>query len=130
MVSFPGCRFRSQRMTPQPLPRLIALVFGTAIALAQPVPGQAAEAGLRVFRLPSESLDQALLRFAVQADVSVGWTGAGGCQGDSRPVVGVLKPAEALPQLLPPGCGSRRLDKRSFQIIARPQPSARPAVLP
>ena len=119
-------------MTPQTPPRLTALVFGTAIALALPVSGQAAEAGLRVFRLPSESLDQALLRFAVQADVSVGWTGASGCQGDSRPVAGVLKPSEALTQLLPPGCSFRRLDKHSFQIIARAHPrvAAAPAPAP
>src|SRR4051794_34009481 len=113
MVSFPGCRYRSHRMTPQTLPRLIALVFGVAIALAPPSPGRAAEAGLRVFRLPSESLDQALLRFGVQADVSVGWSGASGCHGDSRPVAGVLKPAEALARLLPPGCSFRRVDKHS-----------------
>ena len=113
-------------MTPQTFPRLSALVLGTAIALAQSAPGQAAESGLRVFRLPSEALDQALLRFAVQADVSVGWTGASGCRGDSRPVAGVLKPSEALAQLLPPNCGFRRLDKRSFQIIARARPQAPP----
>jgi outer membrane receptor protein involved in Fe transport len=114
-------------MTPQTLPRLSALVFGTAIALASPVAGRAAETGLRIFRLPSEPLDQALLRFAVQADVSVGWSGASGCQGDSRPVAGALKPAEALTRLLPPGCGFRRLDKRSFQIVAHGRPRIPPA---
>ena len=113
-------------MTPPPLPRLSALLLGTAIALACPMTGRAAEAGLRVFRLPSEPLDQALLRFAVQADVSVGWSGASGCRGDSRPVSGVLKPAEALSRLLPPGCGFKRPDKRSFQIIAHPRPHPAP----
>jgi outer membrane receptor protein involved in Fe transport len=71
------------------------------------------------FRLPAEPLEAALVRFAVQADVSVGGLPASGCVGRSRPVKGVMAPETALAALLPPGCGYQRLDARSFRIVAR-----------
>jgi iron complex outermembrane receptor protein len=82
------------------------------------------------FRLPSEPLAAALVRFAVQGGVSVGGLPAAGCVGRSRPVAGAMPPARALAELLPPGCGFEQVDPKSFRIVSRPlavvQPSRRP----
>ena len=72
------------------------------------------------FRLPSEPLAAALVRFAVQGEVSVGGLPAPGCVGRSRPVSGAMSPAQALAGLLPPGCGFEQVDRRSFRIVSRP----------
>jgi iron complex outermembrane receptor protein len=80
-------------------------------------PAQAAS--LRVFRLPAEPVDQAVVRFAIQGSVSVGGLPAPGCEGRSRPVVGVLAPETALARLLPEGCGFERIDARTFRIVGR-----------
>jgi iron complex outermembrane receptor protein len=85
------------------------------------------------FRLPSEPLAAALVRFAVQGGVSVGGLPAPGCVGRSRPVSGAMPPAQALAALLPPGCGFEQVDARSFRIVSRPlavavpPPARRPA---
>jgi iron complex outermembrane receptor protein len=73
-----------------------------------------------VFHLPSEPLGSALIRFAVQAGVSVGGLPARGCDGRSRPVSGAMTPTRALTALLPPGCGFELLDARSFRVVGRP----------
>jgi outer membrane receptor protein involved in Fe transport len=98
------------------------------LAGAGPVEARAAES--RAFRLPAEPLESALLRFAVQAGVSVGGLPAPGCGGTSRPVSGTLTPEQALAALLPRGCGFERPDAHSFRIVARPPPGpgAAPAV--
>jgi outer membrane receptor protein involved in Fe transport len=99
--------------------------FVLAVVLASASPVQARAAELRAFRLPAEPLESALLRFAVQAGVSVGGLPARGCGGTSRPVVGAMAPEQALAALLPHGCGFERPDARSFRIVARPTaPSA------
>ncbi|HEV2531231.1 TonB-dependent receptor [Phenylobacterium sp.] len=85
--------------------------------LGAAVTPQAAHAATRIFRLPSESLEEALVRFAVQGDVSVGGLPATGCTGRSRPVQGAMSPQTALAAMLPPGCGFRTIDARTFQVI-------------
>jgi iron complex outermembrane receptor protein len=108
--------------------RALALLAGL-VAAAVPC---GALAAARIFRLPAEPLDQALVRFAVQADVSVGGLPAPGCVGRSRPVLGSMTPQAALTRLLPPGCGFATLDARTFKIIGREAPAARtpPALQP
>ena len=86
-----------------------------------------AHAAARIFRLPSEPLDSALIRFAIQAGVSVGGLPAPGCAGRSRPVQGSMAVEEALSRMLPPGCGFTALDGRSFKIIATGGPITAPA---
>ena len=103
------------------------------LAAAAPTLGHAAVT--RIFRLPSEPLDTALVRFAVQGGVSVGGLPARGCGGRSRPVSGAMPPAQALAALLPAGCGFEALDAQSFRIVARPAPAppasaAAPAAAP
>ncbi|HEY3947899.1 TonB-dependent receptor [Phenylobacterium sp.] len=92
--------------------------------VAAPVAASAAE--MRVFSLPSEPLEAALVRFAVQGGVSVGGLPARGCTGRSRPISGSMSAERALAALLPPGCGFETLDARSFRIVARPVAAAPP----
>ena len=95
-----------------------------ACVLAALCPSAASAEPARIFRLPAEPLDSALLRFAVQARVSIGGFPLAGCSGESRPVSGVLKPAAALRRLLPPDCGFQRVDSRAYRIVALGAPQA------
>jgi iron complex outermembrane receptor protein len=97
---------------------LAILAASGATGIAQAAQVRPAEA--RIFRLPSEPLEAALVRFAVQGGVSVGGLPAHGCAGRSRPVSATLTPARALEALLPPGCGFEVLDATSFRVVARP----------
>ena len=82
----------------------------------------------RVFRLPPEPVDRALVRFGVQAGVSIGGFPAPGCAGTSHAVTGVLTPSSALRRLLPAGCAFDQLDARAFRIrAAQPSPAQGPA---
>ncbi|HZZ90613.1 MAG TPA: hypothetical protein VFE13_19980, partial [Caulobacteraceae bacterium] len=83
-----------------------------------------ARAETRVFRLPAEAVEAALVRFAVQGGVSVGGLPARGCGGRSRAVSGAMPPAVALAALLPAGCGFEVVDARSFRIVGRLRPPA------
>jgi outer membrane receptor protein involved in Fe transport len=99
-------------------------VLGAACGLAL-VSGVARAEPAHIFRLPSEPVDRALVRFAVQGGVSVGGFPAPGCDGDSRPVLGVLKPSAALRRLLPEGCAFERVDAKAFRILASRRTAAR-----
>ena len=91
---------------------------------ASMAPNIANAAQTPVFHLPAEPLGAALIRFAVQAGVSVGGLPSRGCDGRSRAVSGVMTPASALAALLPPGCGFELVDARSFRVVGRPIPAA------
>ena len=106
-----------------------ASVSALALLAVGVAPGSANAAETRVFRLPSEPLDAALVRFAVQGAVSVGGLPARGCAGASRAVSGAMTPAQALGALLPVGCGFETLDARSFRVVTRPVVAAAPPVL-
>jgi iron complex outermembrane recepter protein len=96
-----------------------ASASGLVLLAASVAPSVAKAAETRVFHLPSEPLEAALVRFAVQGGVSVGGLPAKGCAGPSRAVSGALTPAKALGALLPSGCGFEILDARSFRVMAR-----------
>ena len=120
-------------MTPPTLHRLTAIALcATAVAA---VGGQArAQSFAKVFRLPAEPVGQAVLRFALQGDVSVGWTSLAACKGMSRPVQGGMTPAQALMRLLPAGCHVEAVDARTFRIVvdrtAHPRTGPGPAPAP
>jgi iron complex outermembrane receptor protein len=78
-----------------------------------------------IFRLPPEPVDTALVRFGVQAGVSIGGFPAPGCTGRSHGVIGVFTPSQALRALLPAGCGFERVDARAYRVTA-----TRPAMTP
>jgi outer membrane receptor protein involved in Fe transport len=106
---------------------LAAASAGALAMLGAAATGGAANAAeTRMFHLPAEPVEGALVRFAVQAGVSVGGTPVRGCGGRSRAVAGAMSPAEALAALLPPGCGFEALDARSFRIVGRPIAVAAP----
>ena len=93
-------------------------------------PNVAAEPA-RIFRLPVDEVNRSIVRFGIQANVSVGGIPAPGCLGLSRPVIGVLTPSAALRRLLPPTCSFQRLDSRAYLIIAaarRPERASAPAL--
>ncbi|MBU1375668.1 MAG: TonB-dependent receptor [Alphaproteobacteria bacterium] len=86
-----------------------------------------------ILRLPAEPVDRALVRFGVQAGVSVGGFPVAGCTGESRPVIGVLTASTALRRLLPPGCTFERIDEKAFRIAAQrvpPAPHVAPTLAP
>jgi iron complex outermembrane receptor protein len=103
-----------------------ASASGLVLLAVSVASGAAKAAETRVFRLPSESLEAALVRFAVQGGVSVGGLPVRGCGGASRAISGALTPAQALGALLPSGCGFESLDARSFRIVARAPVAAAP----
>lgn len=98
-------------------PHRPGLILAFAALGAWPGVGHAQAA--RIFRLPAEPLERALIRFAVQGAVSVGGLPAAGCEGRSRPVLGLMSPVHALAQLLPPGCGFEQIDARTFRLTGR-----------
>jgi iron complex outermembrane receptor protein len=99
---------------------LRSLWLAGAIALA---PAAARAEPAHIFRLPAAPVDVAIVRFAVQAGMSVGGFPAPGCAGQSRAVLGVFTPSAALRRLLPAGCAFERVDARAFRIVAsRPAP--------
>jgi outer membrane receptor protein involved in Fe transport len=108
--------------------RAAASASGLALLAASTAPGLAWAAETRVFRLPADTLEAALVRFAVQGGVSVGGLPVSGCGGRSRPVAGALQPAKALGALLPAGCGFEVVDPHSFRIVPRPLAATLPTV--
>nr|MEA2797877.1 iron complex outerrane recepter protein [Phenylobacterium sp.] len=106
--------------------RRVVAASGVALALAcaAAAPGAAHAADTRLFHLPAEPLESALVRFALQGGVSVGGLPVRGCSGPSRAVSGTMTPARALAALLPPGCRFEPLDSKSFRITGRPTPVA------
>jgi iron complex outermembrane receptor protein len=106
------------------------------IALSLSAASTAAAEAARVFRLPVDEVNRSIVRFGIQAGVSVGGFPAPGCAGLSHPVAGILTPSAALRRLLPANCSFERLDPRAYLIVAAaprrveaPTPvfSARPA---
>jgi len=103
-----------------------ASASGLVLLAASVAPNAAKAAETRVFRLPSEPLEAALVRFAVQGGVSVGGLPARGCTGASRAISGAMTPAQALGALLPGGCGFETLDAKSFRVVGRPMAATAP----
>ncbi|WP_372781112.1 TonB-dependent receptor [Phenylobacterium sp.] len=95
-----------------------------ALACAVAAAGAASAAETRVFQLPSEPLQAALVRFALQAGVSVGGVPSRGCSGMSHAVSGTMTPARALAALLPAGCRFEPVDAKSFRVAGRPVAAA------
>ena len=118
MLSFGEIRTANQAV------RLLVFCCGAAVA-----PCVARAEPAHIFRLPSEPVEHALVRFAVQAGVSIGGFPVPGCSGLSRPVIGVLTPSAALRKLLPPGCEFKRVDTRAF-LISAAHPTAIPPSRP
>lgn len=96
----------------------VALTAGLAWGIALVASAAQAEPA-HIFRLPAEPVNRALVRFGLQADVSIGGFPAPGCVGTSHAVVGVLTPTAALLRLLPAGCIFERVDSRAYKITGQ-----------
>jgi outer membrane receptor protein involved in Fe transport len=94
--------------------------------LATTLAGPAHAAESHIFHLPAEPVERAVVRFAVQAGVSVGGLPSEGCSGASHPTYGLMSPARALGKLLPAGCSYQALDARSFRVFGAPKAAVPP----
>jgi iron complex outermembrane receptor protein len=88
----------------------------------------------RHFSIPAQAAPEALITFAIQADISIG--GVSACAGRSHELNGRFTIREGLARLIGSGCGFEILDARTVRILARaapppaPTPAPRPAVQP
>jgi outer membrane receptor protein involved in Fe transport len=89
-----------------------------------PAAAQAAEATV-AFDIPAQPLGDALVRFGLQAGVSVGAGDLSRCGETSRAVVGRYRRVQALGRLLAGSrCEARMVDARAFTVVPRPTPAA------
>jgi len=101
---------------------LTAHCVGTAIAIAQ---AQAQPARLSVFSIRPMSASEALIDFAVQANISIG--GVNACRGTTAGLSGRFTVEDGLTRLLAKtGCGFRRVAPDTVRVFAlsRPAPPA------
>lgn len=94
--------------------------------LANALAGPASAAESRIFHLPAEPVERAVVRFAIQAGASVGGLPSEGCSGASHPTYGLMSPMRALGKLLPAGCSYQALDARSFRVFGAPKAAVPP----
>ncbi len=101
--------------------RAALMLAATVASLAAP----ASAATTRIFHLPSEPVERAVVRFGIQGGVSVGGLPSAGCAGPSHPTYGLMTPARALAKLLPEGCAFEALDSQSFHVLAAAKATTR-----
>lgn len=91
----------------------------------------AALAAPQDFRIAAKPLSEALVDFAVQADVSINSGAARGCRRLGNAVSGRMEKTEALRRLLAgTGCGFQMVDARTVRIVRLPPPVTPPAGRP
>jgi iron complex outermembrane receptor protein len=98
----------------------------TATAIACP-PAEAAPAR-RPFAIPAQAAPEALIAFAIQADISIG--GVSACAGRSRGLKGTFTIREGLERLTAGACGFEIVDARTVRIVARAVPPPTPVQAP
>lgn len=102
--------------------RLPLLAAGVCAAALLPSPALAAP---RDFRIAAKPLADALVDFAVQADVAINSSGARGCRRLGNAVSGRMEKTEALHRLLAgTGCGFQMIDARTVRIFRLPPVTA------
>lgn len=114
---------------PRPARRLalgfVAVVAGCATGATEVW----AQAPRVAFSIPAGPLSTGLVRFAVQADISLGLGGVNGCTGADRGLVGRYTVEEGLKRILKGSrCTYRRLDARAFEIQPAPRNGPSPVV--
>ncbi|HWA60434.1 MAG TPA: TonB-dependent receptor [Caulobacteraceae bacterium] len=97
-------------------------------------PAVACAAGRLPFDVPAQPLTQALVEFAVQANVSISVDQAVQCRRTANAVVGAYGVEQGLTRLLAgTGCGFTRLDASTYRVrrvAPAPTPAPRPAARP
>jgi outer membrane receptor protein involved in Fe transport len=106
--------------------RTTGLSAASLALFASALAGPANAADSHIFHLPAEPVDRAVVRFAIQAGVSVGGLPSEGCSGQSHPTYGLMSSARALGKMLPAGCSYEVLDARSFRVFGVAKPAAPP----
>lgn len=103
----------------------------TAAACSAALAPTAALAAPRDFRIAAKPLSEALVDFAVQADVFINSGAARGCRRLGNAVSGRMEATEALRRLLAgTGCAFEMVDARTVRIVRAPRPAARPVAAP
>ena len=81
------------------------------------------------FSIPAGPLSAGLVKFAVQANISIGLGGVDACAGADRGLVGQYTVEEGLKKILKgSGCTYRRLDARAFEIRPAPRYAPSPVI--
>ena len=103
--------------------RFVALIAGCAAG----APCASAQTPTVAFNIPAGPLSTGLVKFAIQANISLGRVDA--CSGPDRGLVGRYTIEEGLKRLLKAsGCTYRRLDARAFEIQPSPRSTTSPVV--
>jgi hypothetical protein len=98
-----------------------ALVASCAVGAAHGAPTERTIA----FSIPAGTLSANLVRFAVQAHISLGLGSAGGCAKGSQGLAGQYTVADGLQRLLAgSGCSYRSIDASAYEIQPLPSTSA------
>jgi iron complex outermembrane receptor protein len=102
-----------------------AVMAGCAAGMARAAPPAPAIA----FSIPPGPLSAGLVKFAVQANISLGLGAVDACSGSSRGLSGRYTVEEGLRRILKgSGCAYRRLDAGAFEIRALPRRAPAPFV--
>ncbi len=100
---------------------IVALSSVGAAKAASPTP---------VFNIPAGSLSAELVKFAVQADISISTRDIAACRPNGRALVGRYSLRDGLTRILAgSGCGFRFLDARAVEVMPLPRPRPAPAVV-
>lgn len=110
-----------RRLTPKAW-SICLLAFHCACA---PGAARAQTTSLKAFSIPAKPASEALIDFAVQADISIG--GVNACHGLSPGLVGRYSIDDGLARLLAgAGCGFRRVAADTFEVSAAPRSKSAP----
>lgn len=103
----------------------VSLLAGCAAGATQ----ASAQTPTIAFNIPAGPLSAGLVKFAVQANVSIGLGVVDGCSGADHGLVGRYTIEEGLKRILKgSGCTYRRLDARAFEIQPSPRTAPAPVV--
>jgi outer membrane receptor protein involved in Fe transport len=115
-----AARFRSARPWGLSVAALVAgCIAGAARAAAPAI----------AFNVPPGPLSQELVKFAVEANISIGLGAVNSCTSPGRGLVGRYGVEEGLQRLLKgSGCAYRRIDARAYEVRTAPKAPRRPVI--
>jgi len=116
---------RPRSTAPQWVLSCFALIAGSTGGLARAAP----PAAIVAFNIAASPLQSALVKFAVQANISLGLDAVDACSGVARALTGRYTIEEGLQRILRgSGCGYRRLDAGAYEIRPLPRTAPAPAI--
>ena len=103
----------------------VAVVAGCAAGAAR----ASTQTPTVAFNIPAGPLSAGLVKFAVQANISIGLGGVDACSGSGRGLIGRYSVEEGLKRLLKDsGCTYRQLDARAYDIQPSPRTTPSPVI--